>query len=315
MTPPATPSGRSATRRRIPCVLSIAGSDSGGGAGIQADLKAFAACGVHGMTAVTAVTAQNTVGVTAVEAISPELILAQVRAVSDDIGVDAVKIGMLGTVATIEAVAQALRGLPQGTPVVLDPVMVSESGAELLEPSARGALLKLLPQVTVLTPNLPEARALVAAADEGGDEGAGEAAAPATSAAGEAAAGEAAAGEEAADDAAADDAAGDDAAALARALHALGPAVVVVTGGHRDEATDVFFDGSQVVALPGERYPGGAAHGSGCTHSSVLAARLAWGDSPLQAARTAKRRASEAVRDGLTDVGAGAGPVDVLGVT
>jgi len=325
MTPPATPSGRSATRRRIPCVLSIAGSDSGGGAGIQADLKAFAACGVHGMTAVTAVTAQNTVGVTAVEAISPELILAQVRAVSDDIGVDAVKIGMLGTVATIEAVAQALRGLPQGTPVVLDPVMVSESGAELLEPSARGALLKLLPQVTVLTPNLPEARALVAAAHEGGDEGAGEAAAPATSAAGEAAAGEAAAGAEAADDAAADDAAaddaaaddaaGDDAAALARALHALGPAVVVVTGGHRDEATDVFFDGSQLVALPGERYPGGAAHGSGCTHSSVLAARLAWGDSPLQAARTAKRRASEAVRDGLTDVGAGAGPVDVLGVT
>jgi len=204
-------------------------------------------------------------------------------------------------------------------------VMVSESGAELLEPSARGALMELLPQITVLTPNLPEARALVAAAHEGGDEGAGEAAAPATSAAGEAAAGEAAAGEEAADDAAADDAAaddaaaddaaGDDAAALARALHALGPAVVVVTGGHRDEATDVFFDGSQVVALPGERYPGGAAHGSGCTHSSVLAARLAWGDSPLQAARTAKRRASEAVRDGLTDVGAGAGPVDVLGVT
>jgi len=324
MTPPATPSGRSATRRRIPCVLSIAGSDSGGGAGIQADLKAFAACGVHGMTAVTAVTAQNTVGVTAVEAISPELILAQVRAVSDDIGVDAVKIGMLGTVATIEAVAQALRGLPHGTPVVLDPVMVSESGAELLEPSARGALMKLLSQVTVLTPNLPEARALVAAADEGGDEGAGEAAAPATSAggeaageaaAGDAAAGDAAAGDAAAGDAAAGDAAGDDAAALARALHALGPAVVVVTGGHRDEATDVFFDGSQVVALPGERYPGGAAHGSGCTHSSVLAARLAWGDSPLQAARTAKRRASEAVRDGLTDVGAGAGPVDVLGVT
>ena len=315
MTPPATPSGRSATRRRIPCVLSIAGSDSGGGAGIQADLKAFAACGVHGMTAVTAVTAQNTVGVTAVEAISPELILAQVRAVSDDIGVDAVKIGMLGTVATIEAVAQALRGLPQGTPVVLDPVMVSESGAELLEPSARGALLKLLPQVTVLTPNLPEARALVAAAEERGNE-APRNEAPRDEAAGDGAAGDEVAGDAAAgDQAAGDEAAGDDAAALARALHALGPAVVVVTGGHRDEATDVFFDGSQVVALPGERYPGGAAHGSGCTHSSVLAARLAWGDSPLQAARTAKRRASEAVRDGLTDVGAGAGPVDVLGVT
>jgi hydroxymethylpyrimidine/phosphomethylpyrimidine kinase len=309
MAPPATPPGSAARRRRIPCVLSIAGSDSGGGAGIQADLKAFAACGVHGMTAITAITAQNTVGVTAVEAISPELILAQVRAVQDDIGVDAVKIGMLGTVATIEAVAQALRGLRTETPVVLDPVMVSESGAELLEPSARGALMQLLPQVTVLTPNLPEARALVAAARERaqagtdaevGDPDAGDA-------------GHHDAGDAESDDAG--DAEGDDAAALARALHALGPAAVVVTGGHREQATDVFFDGSQLVALPGERYASGAAHGSGCTHSSVLAARLAWGDSPLQAARTAKRRASEAVRDGLADVGAGAGPVDVLGVT
>jgi hydroxymethylpyrimidine/phosphomethylpyrimidine kinase len=304
MVSPAPPSDRSAARRPIPCVLSIAGSDSGGGAGIQADLKAFAACGVHGMTAITAITAQNTVGVIAVEAISPQLILAQVRAVADDIGVDAVKIGMLGTVATIQAVAQALRGLTSGTPVVLDPVMVSESGAQLLDPSARGALMELLPQVTVLTPNLPEARALVAAAQGGADALAGDAVptSPASDA-------------PASDAPPSDAAAGDDAAALARALHALGPAAVVVTGGHREEATDVFFDGSQLVALPGERYPGGAAHGSGCTHSSVLAARLAWGDSPLQAARTAKRRASEAVRDGLTGVGAGAGPVDVLGVT
>jgi hydroxymethylpyrimidine/phosphomethylpyrimidine kinase len=102
---------------------------------------------------------------------------------------------------------------------------------------------------------------------------------------------------------------------LARAIHALGPAVVVVTGGHRERAIDVFYDGSRLEELAGERYSDGAAHGSGCTHSSVLAARLAWGDSPLQAARTAKRRASEAVRDGLVTVGAGAGPVDVLGVT
>src|ERR1700735_3265179 len=148
-------------RRRIPRALSIAGSDSGGGAGIQADLKAFAACGVHGMTAITAITAQNTVGVSAVEAISPEVIVAQVKAVTEDIGVDAVKIGMLGTVATIRAVAASLDLLAPGTPVVLDPVMVSESGAELLEPSARGALLEvLLPRVLVITPNLPEARAL-----------------------------------------------------------------------------------------------------------------------------------------------------------
>lgn len=263
-------------RRPIPRVLSIAGSDSGGGAGIQADLKAFAACGVHGMTAITAITAQNTVGVIGVQAIAPEMILAQVRAVADDIGVDAVKIGMLGARASIEAVAQALDELAASErppPVVLDPVMISESGAELLESDARGALTELmLPRATVVTPNLPEAQALT-----GSD--------------------------------------GDDAVALARAIHVLGPGIVIVTGGHRAQAIDVFFDGGDAVEIPGEWYPDGAAHGSGCTHSSVLAARLAWGDSPLQAARTAKRRASEAVRDGLVAVGKGTGPVDILGVT
>lgn len=264
--------------RRIPCVLSIAGSDSGGGAGIQADLKAFAACGVHGMTAITAITAQSTVGVAAVEAVSPEMIVAQVRAVAQDIGVDAVKIGMLGTVATIEAVRRALDELPPATPVVLDPVMVAESGAVLLEADARAALVEvLLGRVTVATPNVPEARALL--------EGR------------------------------CDDVAALDVEALARGVHGLGPGFVVVTGGHRDEATDVLFDGSVIVSLPGERYPDGAAHGSGCTHSSVLAARLAWGDSPVQAARIAKRRAAEAVRDGLAEIGSGVGPVDVLGVT
>ena len=124
---------------RVPRVLSIAGSDSGGGAGIQADLKAFAACGVHGMTAITAITAQNTVGVSAVHPVPPEVIAAQVRAVVDDIGIDAVKIGMLGDLATIEVVAKLVEELPSGTPVVLDPVMVAESGAELLEQSARAA--------------------------------------------------------------------------------------------------------------------------------------------------------------------------------
>jgi hydroxymethylpyrimidine/phosphomethylpyrimidine kinase len=262
-----------ATNRRIPRVLSIAGSDSGGGAGIQADLKAFAACGTHGMTAITAITAQNTVGVTAVHAIPPEVILEQVRAVQDDIGIDAVKIGMLGTPATIAAVAQALDGLKKGTPVVLDPVMVAESGAELLEPAARSLLVEqLLPRVTVVTPNLPEARALT---------GAGERV---------------------------------DAPELVRAIHVLGPAVVVVTGGHREQAVDVFFDGDRLVELPGERHPSGAAHGSGCTHSSVLAARLAWGDDPLEAARMAKRMASDAVKNGLAGLGSGAGPVDVIGL-
>jgi hydroxymethylpyrimidine/phosphomethylpyrimidine kinase len=265
--------------RRIPRVLSIAGSDSGGGAGIQADLKAFAACGVHGMTAITAITAQNTVGVSAVHSIPPEMIVAQIRAVSRDIGVDAVKIGMLGTAATVQAVARGLDEVPRGTPVVLDPVMVAESGAELLDPAARAVLIALLvPRSTVLTPNLPEARALVVG-DETGDA-----------------------------------AAQGDVATLARAIHALGPSVVIITGGHRAQATDVFFDGEALIELTGDRYPDGAAHGSGCTHASVLAARLAWGDDPLSAARTAKALAARAVRDGLSEIGAGPGPVDVLGV-
>jgi hydroxymethylpyrimidine/phosphomethylpyrimidine kinase len=256
----------------VPRVLSIAGSDSGGGAGIQADLKAFAACRVHGMTAVTAITAQNTTGVSAIHHVPPEVIIEQVRAVASDIGVDAVKIGMLGTVTTIHAVAQALGELPANVPVVLDPVMVAESGAELLEADARASLIELLfARATVVTPNVPEARALTGAA------GAVE--------------------------------------ELVRAVHALGPANVVITGGHREQALDVFFDGRTVTELPGPRHPGGAAHGSGCTHSSVLAARLAWGDSPLEAARSAKELAARAVANGLSEIGAGAGPVDVVGLT
>ena len=259
------------TARTLPAVLSIAGSDSGGGAGIQADLKAFAACGVHGMTAITALTAQNTVGVDAVLAIAPEMIVAQVRAVARDIGVDAVKIGMLGTVATIDAVVAALDELDRAVPVVLDPVMVSESGAPLLEADAREALVeRLLPRVTVTTPNLPEARVIA------GIEG--------------------------------------DAPELARAIHRLGPRYVVVTGGHRDRATDVLFDGERIVEIPGERFPDGAAHGSGCTHSSALAAHLALGLAVDEAARAAKEVAARAVRDGLREIGRGAGPVDALGI-
>ena len=259
--------------RPIPAVLSIAGSDSGGGAGIQADLKAFARCGVHGMTAIAALTAQNTVGVTGVHTVPAEFIVEQVRAVAEDIGVDAVKIGMLGTAETVEAVARALELLEDGVPVVIDPVMVAESGAVLLDDAARRAMIELLlPVATVITPNLPEARVL--AGEDGGD-----------------------------------------AENLARALHALGPAYVVVTGGHRLQATDVFFDGTAIELIPGERHPDGAAHGSGCTHSSALAAHLALGYTPLDAARAAKLIASEAVRNGLRDLGAGAGPVDVFDLT
>ena len=259
---------------RIPRVLSIAGSDSGGGAGIQADLKAFARCGVHGMTAVAALTAQNTVAVTGIHQVPGDFIAEQVRAVAEDIGVDAVKIGMLGTAETVRAVRAALELLEPGTPVVLDPVMVAESGAVLLDEPARAAIVEeLLPRVTVITPNVPEARVLA---------GAGE---------------------------------GDDVEALARRLHGLGPEVVVVTGGHRETATDVFFDGEALEHIPGERYPDGSAHGSGCTHSSALAAHLALGCTPLEAARAAKRIAGEAVRDGIRELGAGAGPVDVFALT
>lgn len=257
-------------------VLAIAGSDSGGGAGIQADLKALAACGVHGMTAVTAITAQSTVGVRSVHPVPPGTIVDQVRAVAEDIGVDAVKIGMLGTRSTIEAVEEAL-GLVGAVPVVLDPVMVAESGATLLDDDAREALReRLVPRAAVVTPNLPEAAVL--AGDELG-------ARP-----------------------------GREPESLARAVHALGAGAVVVTGGHGEDATDLFYDGAEPVAIPGPRERSGAAHGSGCTHSSALAAELARGADPLAAARKARALAGAAVRDGLRGIGAGAGPVDALGI-
>jgi hydroxymethylpyrimidine/phosphomethylpyrimidine kinase len=265
-----------------PRALSIAGSDSGGGAGIQADLKAFAHCGVHGMTAITAITAQSTVGVQVVEMVPAEIVLAQVRTVVADIGVDAVKVGMLGTVEVTLAVARALDELPPGTPVVVDPVMVAESGARLLRPDAQRALVEeILPRATVLTPNLPEARVLAGRDGDGPTDVEAE--------------------------------------ALARAVLALGPRIVVLTGGHRTRAVDLFVDGDDTgdgaaVEIPGTRYPDGAAHGSGCTHSAVLAAALALGQTPLEAARTARRLAGEAVRQGLRDVGSGAGPVDIAGL-
>ncbi len=259
--------------QRVPTVLSIAGSDSGGGAGIQADLKAIARCGAHGMTAITAITAQNTVGVSAIESISPAMIIEQIRAVAEDIGVDAVKIGMLGTTETTEAVAAGLDLIPEA-PVVVDPVMVAESGADLLQADARSALVGLiLPRATVATPNIPEARLLT---------GLGEDAAQ---------------------------------AALAEAVLKLGPANVVITGGHSSGLIDVFFDGMNSVEIEGEGHPGSSSHGSGCTHSSALATFLAKGKSPLEAARSAREVASRAVGNGLDSVGTGPGPVDVFGLS
>jgi len=261
------------TEFRVPTVLSIAGSDSGGGAGIQADLKAFARCGVHGMTAITAITAQNTVGVSAVEAVSPATIVAQVRAVAEDIGIDAVKIGMLGTPDTVEAVIEALDHVGDA-PVVVDPVMVAESGAVLLDKEAKTALVeRLLPLATVVTPNIPEARALTGGGEDDSQED------------------------------------------LAREVLALGPRAVVVTGGHSERVVDLFFNGSEAAPIEGERYANDASHGSGCTHSSALAAFLARGETPLAAARKARVVASAAVAAGLQGLGAGPGPVDVFELT
>jgi hydroxymethylpyrimidine/phosphomethylpyrimidine kinase len=261
-----------------PVALTIAGSDSGGGAGIQADLKAFASCGVHGASAITAVTAQNTFEVRAVQPLAPALVLAQVRAVLADLPVAAVKVGMLGTAEVARAVATAVAELPAGTLVVVDPVMIAESGARLLRDEARAALIEeVVPLADVITPNLPEARSLAGAA-------------------------------------AADAERAGEAEQLARELLALGPAAVVLTGGHREQAVDLYLDDplGDPVAIEGELHEPGASHGSGCTHSSVLAAQLALGRTPLQAARVARAMAGAAVGRGLRELGRGAGPVDVI---
>ncbi len=264
-----------------PVALTIAGSDSGGGAGIQADLKAFAAAGVHGTSAITALTAQNTIGVTAIDVISPAMIVAQIKAVVDDLPVGAVKIGMLADAATIGAVADGLALLDPSVPVVHDPVMIAESGARLLQEEALAALLeRIIPRATVITPNLGEARALVAAA-----RGAGSV-----------------------------DNLDDD--ALLSALLDLGPQWAMVTGGHREEAVDLLAAAETGARhrFVGPRHPDGAAHGSGCTHASTLAAHLARGATVPEAAAAARVAASFAVEHGLRELGAGAGPVDVLGL-
>ena len=253
----------------VPRCLTIAGSDSGGGAGIQADLKAFAAAGCHGTSAIVALTAQNTVGVTAVHEVPSEFVRAQLDAVFSDIGVDAAKTGMLFSAEIIETVAGFLAEHP--VPLVVDPVMVASSGARLLREDAVETLVgQLFPLATVITPNLLEAEALA-----GGPASRDE---------------------------------------LARRLHELGPSAVIITGGHGDEAVDTLFDGERLVQIPVPRYGSGATHGAGCTHSATLAALLARGFDLERAAGEAAVTAAEAVRHGLSDVGAGDGPVDVFGL-
>jgi hydroxymethylpyrimidine/phosphomethylpyrimidine kinase len=254
----------------VPRCLTIAGSDSGGGAGIQADLKAFAAAGCHGMSVVVALTAQNTVGVTAVHEAPPEFVRAQLEAVFSDIGVDGAKTGMLFSAPLIDAVADFLAEHP--LPLVVDPVMVASSGARLLREDAVGALVsRLLPLATVITPNLPEAQAL--------------------------------AGTET-----------DDRTELVERLHELGAPAVIVTGGHGVDPVDHLFDGTEHFEIAVPRHEVAATHGAGCTHSATLAALLARGLSLEEAARGASEAASVAVERGLSELGRGEGPVDVLDV-
>ena len=252
----------------VPRCLTIATSDSGGGAGIQADLKAFAAAGGHGMSVLVALTAQNTVAVTDVHTLPPAFVRAQLDAVFDDIGVDAVKTGMLFSRELIAAVADYVAKRP--VPLVVDPVMVASSGAKLLRDDAVERLVgRLFPLATVVTPNLLEAEALV------GSQGSRR--------------------------------------ELAERIHELGAPAVVVTGGHGDPV-DHLFDGEHHVEIPVDRYDVRSTHGAGCTHSATLTALLARGLPLEEAARGAARAASEAVRHGLAELGAGEGPVDVLNV-
>jgi hydroxymethylpyrimidine/phosphomethylpyrimidine kinase len=253
----------------VPRCITIAGSDSGGGAGIQADLKSFAAAGVHGTSAIVALTAQNTREVTTVFEVPPWFVRAQLDAVAGDIGIDAAKTGMLFSRAIIDTVADWIEEHP--LPLVVDPVMVASSGARLLEDDAVASLLhRLLPLATVVTPNVMEARELT------GSDARPE--------------------------------------ALAEALVALGAPAALVTGGHAERSVDHLFDGKEHHEIPFEWSDVAATHGAGCTHSATLAALLARRLSLLEAARGAAAAASRAVAQGLVEIGAGEGPVDVLGV-
>ena len=254
-------------------MLSIAGSDPSGGAGIQADLKAFSARGCYGMAVITALTAQNTRGVSAVVPLDPDFVAEQIRMVFADIRVDAVKIGMIANAGIASAVAEALKP-HRGIPLVLDPVMIAKGGASLLDPDAVEALTsELLPLATLLTPNLPEAAALL------GDP-------------------------EACDRRIME--------SQAVRLTALGPKAVMVKGGHLagKESPDVLVADGEVKWFEARRVETPNTHGTGCSLSSALAAELAKGRAPHEAVRVAKAWLAGAVgASGRLTVGSGHGPV------
>lgn len=253
----------------IPRALTVAGSDSGGGAGIQADLKTFSALGVYGMSALTALTAQNTLGVQAVFEVAPEFVSAQIRSVVADIGVDAVKTGMLATAETIRRVAADVRDLGLDK-LVVDPVMAAKSGDRLLRQDAVDALTReLFPLALVVTPNLHEASVLAGLHIE--------------------------------------DRLGMEAAA--RRIKAFGPRFVIVKGGHLEgDPLDLCFDGETFTAFRSERVPTRHTHGTGCTFASAIAAGLARGLNVPEAVAQAKDYVTGAIREGLA-IGGGHGPV------
>ncbi len=258
--------------RRIPRVLTIAGSDSGGGAGIQADLKTMTALGAYGMSVITSVTAQNTVGVTGIHDLPPEVVAQQLEAVLSDIGTDAAKTGMLSSAAIIEVVAAALERYGVKN-LVIDPVMVAKSGDALLREDARETLkTRLLPLATIITPNIPEAEALTGLVvhDETGLR------------------------------------------AAAEALRALGPEFVLIKGGHLrgGESTDYLYDGEVVRAYSTRRIATGNTHGTGCTLSAAIATWLGFGCEVPEAVRLAKDYITGAIlhSDDLK-VGSGHGPL------
>jgi len=257
---------------KLPVALTIAGSDSGGGAGIQADLKTFAALGVHGTSAITAITAQNTVDVIEILELPTQLIRAQIDAVVSDLDVRAAKTGMLSSAEIIEAVADAIsyHGITQ---LVVDPVMVAKGGAKLLRDDAVDALRrKLLPLAAIITPNLPEAEVLLKRRITTLDER----------------------------------------RAAARDLRELGPRAVIVKGGHAGgDATDVYFDGDEMTELTARRVDTPNTHGSGCTFSAAIAAGLARGLEPLAATREAKAFITQAIEAAL-EIGHGHGPVNPM---
>jgi hydroxymethylpyrimidine/phosphomethylpyrimidine kinase len=257
---------------KLPVALTIAGSDSGGGAGIQADLKTFAALGVHGTSAITAITAQNTVTVTEIFALPVSLVVAQIDAVVIDIGVQAAKTGMLASPEIIEAVATAIEA-HRIRNLVVDPVMVAKGGAKLLRDDAIDALrTRLLPLAAVITPNLPEAEVLLGRRIRSIEER----------------------------------------KEAARDLVSLGPRAAVVKGGHAEGAAiDIFWDGSEMVFLHAARVQTTNTHGSGCVFSAAIAAGLAKGLDPLEAVRQAKKFITAAIEHSL-EIGRGHGPVNPL---